>query len=108
MFFVIKHKNYLSAEQLQADILLNAYYVVQNYPLKATDLLMDKYLQQQYKTSLKNLCIKLLLNITFYKDDIGNLVLMFKNPEYDKIARLITYGNGAIPGSKILKIALTN
>jgi hypothetical protein len=57
---------------------------------------------------LKNICIKLLLNLTFYKDNTGNLILMFKDPKYDIIARLITYGNGAIPGSKILQIALND
>lgn len=108
MFFTIKNKRYLSDEQLRTDALLNAYFVVQNFPLKASDLIMDQFVTQQYKTSLKNLCVKLLLNLTFYKDNDGNLVLMFKNPEYDKIARLITYGNGAIPGSKILQIALSN
>ena len=98
----------MSAEQLRTNTLLNAYYIIKNYPLKASELLMDQYLQQQYKTSLKNLCIKLLLNLTFYEDDSGNLVLLFKNPKYDTIASLITYGNGAIPGSRILQTALNN
>jgi hypothetical protein len=108
MFFTIENKRYTSIEYLRTNTLLDAYYAVQNYPLKASDLLMDRYIQQQYKTSLKNLCIKLLLNLTFHEDDAGNLVLLFKDQTYDKLARLITYGNGAIPGSNILKIALDN
>ena len=108
MLFTIKNKRYLSTEQLRTDTLLNAYYVIQNYPLKATDMAMDQYIQQQHGTSMKNMCVKLLLNLTFYKDDAGNLVLLFKNPKYDTIASLITYGNGAIPGSKILQIALND
>ena len=108
MMFTIKNKRYMSTEQLRTSSLLNAYRIIQNYPLKATDLLMDQYVQQQYNVSLKNLCIKLLLNLTFYTDSSGNLVLLFKNPKYDTIASLITYGNGAIPGSKILKIALND
>ena len=86
--------------------MLNAYFIIQKYPLKTHDLLMDKYLQRQYKITLKNLCIKLLLDLTFYTDDTGNLVLLFKNPRSDALARLSTYGNGAIPGSKILPTAL--
>jgi hypothetical protein len=70
--------------------------------------MLDSYIQQQYKITLKNLCIKLLLSLTFYKDNEGNLVLLFKDPKYDKLASLITYGNGAIPGSNILQIALNN
>ena len=108
MFFYIKNKQYLSVEQLRTNTLLDAYYVIQNYPLKASEIILDQYIQQQYKVSLKNLCIKLLLNLTFHKDDTGNLIVMFKNPKYDSIASLITYGNGAILGSNILKIALSN
>ena len=108
MFFNIKNKYCLPSEQLRTNALLDAYYVVQNYPLKASDILLDRHIQQQYRTSLKNLCIKLLLNLTFYEDDAGNLILMFKDSKYDAIASLITYGNGVIPGSRILQIALNN
>jgi hypothetical protein len=108
MFFIVKNKRYLSTDQLRTDALLDAYYVIKNYPIKATELVLDQYVKQQYKVSLKDLCIKLLLNLTFYNTDTGDLVLMFKNPKYDTIASLITYGNGAIPGSKILQIALNN
>lgn len=106
MFFSIKNKRYLSFEHLRTDTLLSAYYTIQNYPLKASDLALDRYIQQQYKTTLKNMCVKLLLNITFYKSNNDNLILMFKNKKYDALAQLITYGNGAIPGSKILQVAL--
>ena len=106
MLFIVKNSRYQSIEQLRVNTLLNAYYIIKNYPLRASDLMMEQFILQQYDTSLKNLCIKLLLSLSFYKDNEGNLVLLFKDPKYDKIARLITYGNGAIPGSKILQIAL--
>lgn len=96
----------MSTEQLRTNTMLNAYFIIQKYPLKTHDLLMDQYIQQQYKTSLKNLCVRLLLDLTFYKDDAGNLVLLFKDPASDALARLVTYGNVAIPGSKILQTAL--
>jgi hypothetical protein len=106
MFFKVNNRRYLSTEQLRTDTLLNAYFLIQNYSLHASDLALDQFLQQQYKTTLKNMCIKLLLSLTFYKDDDGNLILLFKDPKYDKLASLITYGNGAIQGSRILQIAL--
>lgn len=106
MFFKIKNKKYLSAEYLRSTTLISAYKVIKNYKLYATDVLMDNHIQQQYKMPLKNMCIELLLNLTFYEDNSGNLVLLFKDSRHDKIARLITYGNGAIPGSRILQIAL--
>lgn len=109
MLFTIKNKHKSSVEQLRTSSLLNAYFVVKNYPMRATELILDSYINQQYKTSLKDMCVKLLLNLTFYKDEeTGNLVLLFKNNKYDNIASLITYGNGAIPGSRILQTALRN
>lgn len=108
MLFTIKNKKYQSYDQLKTNTILNAYFIIKNYPLKATELAIDNYIKQQYKTSLKNMCIKLLLELTAYKDDDDNLVLLFKDPKFDAIARLITYGNGAIPGSKILKVAIHN
>jgi hypothetical protein len=106
MLFTVKNRRFMSTEQLRTNTMLNAYFIIQKYPLRASDALIDQYVQQQYKISLKNLCIKLLLDLTFYTDDTGNLVLLFKNPKSDMLARLITYGNGAIPGSKILQVAL--
>lgn len=108
MFFVISNKKYLSAEQLRADTLMSAYFIIKNYPLKASELVLDRYIQQQHKITLKDLCIKLLLNLTYHKNNEGDLVLLFKNQKYDELARLVTYGNGALPGSRILKIALRN
>ena len=93
-------------EQLRTNTLVNAYYIIQNYPMHASDIIMDQYIKQRYKTSLKNLCIKLLLSLTFYENQEGSLVLLFKSRTDDEIASLITYGNGAIPGSKILQTAL--
>ncbi len=98
----------MSVEHLRTNTLLDAYFIIQSYPLHASDIILDNFIKQQYKTTLKDLCIKLLLSLTFHKDDEGNLVLLFKDPKSDKLAQLITYGNGAIPGSKILQIALNN
>lgn len=106
MLFTIKNNRYISIEQLRTDTLLKAYFLIKNYPFHASEQAMDNFIQQQYKSTLKDMCIKLLLSLTFHKDDEGNLILLFKDPKYDKIASLITYGNGAIPGSRILKTAL--
>ena len=106
MLFVVKNTKYQSTEQLRTNTLISAYFIIQKYTLRASDIPMDNYIQQRYRSSLKNMCIKLLLSLTFHKNDTGDLVLLFNNPEHDMIANLITYGNGAIPGSKILQAAL--
>lgn len=108
MFFIIKNTRYKSSEQLRTNTLLSAYFIIQKYSFHASELALDRLIQTQYKMSLKDMCIKLLLSLTFYSDAEGNLILMFKDPKYDKIAQLITYGNGAVPGSRILKTALNN
>ena len=107
MLFTVKNRRFVSTERLKYNTLLSAYFVIKNYPMRATEQLMDSYIQQQYNESLKNMCIKLLLSITYYEDDAGDLVLLFKDKISDTIASLITYGNGAIPGSKILQTALS-
>ncbi len=108
MFFTIKNSKYMSNEYLRTSTLLKAYYIIKKYPMSAAEMLLDQYLQQQYKTSLKDMCIKLLLRLTYYEDESRNLIMLFKDQKHDQLARLITYGNGAIPGSKILQIALKN
>lgn len=108
MFFTVENNKYLSSSQLKTNALMKAYFVISNFPLKASDKVLDDYIQQQHKISLKNLCIRLLLNLSFLKNDEGGYTLLFKDPELDKLAQLVTYGNGAIPGSRILQIALKN
>ena len=107
MFFTIKTK-YTSPEHLRTSTLLDAYFIIKNYPLHASEILLDRYIQQKYKVSLKDMCINLLLKLNFSSDAEGNLILVFKERKYDDIASLITYGNGAIPGSNILRLALSD
>ena len=108
MFFKINNNSYLNENYLRQSALLKAYYLIEKYPLLASEQILDSYIQQQYKMSLKNMCIKLLLNLTFYKDKEGNFILMFKDPKLDKVAQIITYGTGGLPGSRILQIALNS
>ena len=108
MFFIIENKDHTPAEQLKTNTLLKAYLIIDKYPLHASERLLDQYLVQQYKSSLKNICVKLLLNLTFHVDKENNLVMVFKDKKHDRLAQLITYGTGVIPGSRILQIALRN
>ena len=108
MFFTKKsnsQKNLLKKVN-KIDYYANALFLIQNYPLGATEQHLNLYLNQQYKQSLKDLCIELLINGVLYENTEGDLLLLFKDPEDDKLAQLITYGNGLTGGSKILKLAL--
>jgi hypothetical protein len=106
MLFSVENKNNLAASQLKTNTVLNAYFIIKNYPLNTSEKILNNYIQDHYNISLKNLCIKLLLDLTYYCNDEGNLILFFKNPASDRLAQLITYGNGRTPGSRILQIAL--
>ena len=106
MFFKITNSRRQSAEALRTNTLLNAYFIIKSYPLHASDFALDQFIKQQHNTTLKDLCIKLLLSISFCSNKDGDLILLFKDPKYDKLASLVTYGTGAIPGSRILQIAL--
>lgn len=108
MLFSISNKRHMPIEQLRTNTLLDAYYLIKHYSLHASELALDRFIKQQYKVSLKDMCIKLLLSLTFHANKDGDLTLLFKDQKYDTIASLITYGNGAIPGSRILRIALKN
>lgn len=103
MLFIIKNEYFQDIDRLRTDTLMDAYFAIKHFPLKASDKAMDAFIKAKYNTSLKNMCINLLLSLSFYKNEKNELVLLFKNPKHDAIARLITYGNGAIPGSKILQ-----
>lgn len=107
MFFIITSRYYTSLAKLKNDRILQAYISIKNYPFKANDLLMNQFIEQKYEISLRELCIKLLFNLTFFKNKNGNLVASFKDPRYDKLARLVTYGDGLHFGSPILKDALS-
>ena len=106
MIFRVENRRYLSTDQLRTKALLNAYSVIQQYRFSPAEQLLNSYVTNQYKASLKDLCIGLLLNLTYYKSDDGSLILLFKDMKHDMLARLITYGNGMIAGSDILKVAL--
>jgi hypothetical protein len=83
----------------------DALFIIRAYPMRAQELLLDAYLRQHYKKSLKNICIELLSSCTLHQKEKSFLIL-YKNPEHDKLAQLITYGNALVGGSNILKYAL--
>jgi hypothetical protein len=105
--FIIENKKHEPIVNLKNKILLGAYFIIKNFPMHASDIILDTYIKQQYNKSLKNLCIELLLSLTFHENKAGDLVLLFRDRRHDTLASLITYGNGAIPGSTMLKTALS-
>ena len=108
MFFTVTKKPHMTYDILRTKALMRAFYIIKKYPLNTHEQKLDEYLQQYHKSTLKDMCINLLLNISHYEDNEGNIILIFKDFKHDQMARLITYGTGAVAGSNILKIALNS
>ena len=73
--------------------------------LNATDKILEQYLIDNYKLDLRTICLQLIQRCKIYKDLSHTIVVLFPNKKDDELASLITYGNGEIKGSNILKDA---
>lgn len=105
MLFTIPNKFKTNPEKLRVQTLIGAYQVIKSYPMNGAECVLDEYIKQQYKTSLKDLCVDLLLHMKFQVTEDNDLILLFNDNKYDMLAQLITFGNGAIQGSRILQFA---
>ena len=76
------------------------------YKFGATEEALDQYCKENYKVSLRLACIQILFSSRFMVDFTGTLVID-TGEKWDKVARLITFGNGKLLGSKILKYAIS-
>ena len=73
------------------------------YNFGATEKALDKFLNDKYKISLHEACILLINNIKQTTNLSSNtLIITFKTNWLDKLASIITYGNGKLQGSNIL------
>lgn len=102
MFFNYTSNQTLLKEQLQTNLFQTARTIITYYKYGATELALDQYFIKTFKCSLKSMCFKLLANLQGCQLSNNEVIYTFKNPDYDKIARFITYGDGITPGSKIL------
>jgi hypothetical protein len=76
--------------------------------MRGTEVILNNYLVENYKFTLKNACFLLLANLQFSAGEENEIIFFFKDEKYDKLARIITYGIDNISGSQILKTALSN
>lgn len=100
MFFVID-SNYCSKLQ----IVVSAYHRIKRYPMMTNEIILDKYCLRKHQLSLKSLCLIMLNRCTIDKTSNNEILITFKDKRWDKLAKLITFGNGVVKGSKILSYA---
>ena len=107
MFFTIKNdgKNPISIVKFKA--LVRARSIISLYPMRGTEIILNNYLVENYKLTLKNACFLLLANLQVSEGEEDEIILFFKDDKYSKLAQIITYGIDNISGSQILKVALS-
>ena len=84
------------------------YYARKNiilYAMKSNEILLNRYLLKTYNISLKYACLVLLIESKQSFDQEKNMYIYWIDKKYEKLARLITFGTGKVPGSKILQKA---
>lgn len=106
MQFTVINKYNQPNDILKFSIIRNAKKIIWLYNEQSTEKKLDEYLLNNSKTSLKQVCIKLLNNLKIYENGADEILLLFTDKKYDKLAQLITYGNSEVQGSSILKDAL--
>jgi hypothetical protein len=73
------------------------------YQLGATELMLDNYLKKEHQVSLRVACLRIIQNMTFALNMQKEIIAKIPDEDLNKIARIITYGTGKIPGSQILR-----
>ena len=107
MFFTIKTDEKQPISIVKLKTLIRARSLISLYPMRGTEVILDNYLIENYKLTLKNACLLLLTNMHISEGEENELVIFFKSEEYDKLAQIITYGIDNISGSQILKTVLS-
>lgn len=72
-----------------------------------TEVLISRYLQEQYKITLRKACFDILQNAKFTMNIQKDIIVNIPDKTLNDIAKIITYGNGKFNGSRILIDSLT-
>jgi hypothetical protein len=68
-----------------------------------TETLLSRFLQENYNMTLQSACLAILQNARYNLNIEQDLIITIPDPELNHIAKLITYGNGRLAGSQILR-----
>ena len=107
MFFSIKVDNKQPISITKLKTIVRARSLISLYPMRGTEVILNNYLVENYKLTLKNACFLLLANLQVSTGEENEIIMFFKEEQYIKLAQVITYGIDNISGSPILKIALS-
>ena len=75
---------------------------VLRYSHKSTERALDRYIKEQYKMSLEDLCLVIIYSTKIEQVAPREYTVIIPDPRLDDAARLITFGDGKLFGSNIL------
>jgi len=101
MFFRVENKN-ASTVLFKSRAILTALSYIRRRPIKPSEYELNNYLKDTYDVNLKELALLLFEKIKLQNGDTNELLFTFMDQNYDKLANIITYGNGRYQGSSIL------
>jgi hypothetical protein len=107
MFFIIKNDSKKPISIVKLKVLVRARTLISLYPMRGTEVILNNYLVETYKLTLKNACFLILANLQVSTGEEDEVIMFFKDEKYSKLAQIITYGIDDISGSQILKTALS-
>jgi hypothetical protein len=107
MFFIIKTDSKKPTSIIKLKTLVRARSLISLYPMRGTEIILNNYLIETYKPTLKNACLLLLANLQVSTGEENEIIMFFKDEKYSQLAQIITYGIDNISGSQILKVALS-
>ena len=102
MLFRYTSKKPLTKHTLFMQSIKKAALIIRAYPFHASELELNQILLAKYKQGLKAICLGLLRKLQVDQPNANEVLYTFKDPEDDKLARFITYGDGKVQGSTIL------
>ena len=87
-------------------IIYDAKTVIIRHRITPGEQKLNKYLIDSYGLDLKAACLYLLANGKVQKNKDKDIIFLFPKKSDDRLAALITYGNGELKGCNLLKDAL--
>ena len=73
------------------------------YKIGPTEILLSRYLQEQFNKTLKVACLEILQNMRSHVNQADEIIITIPDAQLNTMAKIITYGTGKICGSTILK-----
>lgn len=75
------------------------------YDMRSTEERLSRLIYEKYGMTLKTACLRV-INDCLFTENGDEIAISLKSEAMDRLARLITYGNGVVAGSPILMDAL--